>query len=117
MERLTTLPQALAEIEREATTGDSILQAGAAFALAALAEAGGAGPGWKIDDLARSLMAKPDDGLVKVLIDQAREGDEAVAALARVGSLARSALRRATTDGEVDMLHPVDVLRAIGDEA
>jgi hypothetical protein len=51
------LRDALREIEREATTGDNILQPGAAFALGALAEAAGAGPGWTSDDVADALTA------------------------------------------------------------
>jgi hypothetical protein len=52
------LRDALREIEREATTGDNILQPGAAFALGALAEAAGAGPGWTSDDVADALSKR-----------------------------------------------------------
>ena len=94
MDKLTNLAQALAEIEREATTGDSIIQPGAAFALAALAEAGGVGPGWTTEDLAHSLIATHGEReeLIRLLIDQARDGDQASATLAQVRALLDSCL-------------------------
>jgi hypothetical protein len=52
------LRDALREIEREATTGDSILQPGAAFALGTLAEAADARPGWTSDDVADALSKR-----------------------------------------------------------
>lgn len=47
---------ALAEIAREAIAKDSILQAGAAFALGVLAEAADCQPGWSTDDVADALL-------------------------------------------------------------
>jgi len=50
------LIEAVREIESEAVAKDSILQAGAAFALGTLADAVKAGPGCTAEDMARALL-------------------------------------------------------------